>query len=154
MFLFHLLEWMNVPYTINVNELVENWMKAENMDSWSQLVIKHTKKSLELATKVPESGIWEMKRMEIFNSKNGCIVNQLKMIMKAFFLQITQKDDYLYEGADLGNFSDAGRLMSDDFQLSERAKTLIKALRSQYKSDLIDISMLSEEDLLGDFKIM
>ena len=49
-----------------------------------------------------------------------------------------------------------GRLMSDDFQLSERAKRWIKGLRAQYKSDLIDISMLSEEDLIeaGDFKIM
>ena len=35
---------------------------AENMDSWSQLVIKHTKKSLELVTKAPASGIWEMKK--------------------------------------------------------------------------------------------
>ncbi|MBI3520715.1 MAG: biotin carboxylase, partial [Bacteroidetes bacterium] len=50
MFLFHLLEWMDIPYTINVNELVDRWAAAENMDSWSQLVIKHTKKSLELAT--------------------------------------------------------------------------------------------------------
>lgn len=75
---------------------------------------------------------------------------------EAFFLQITQKDDYLYEGADLGILVMRGRLMSDDFQLSERAKLWIRALRSQYKSDLIDISMLSEEDLLeaGDFKIM
>lgn len=157
MFLFHLLEWMNVPYTINVNELVERWMKAENMDSWSQLVIKHTKKSLELATKVPESGIWEMKKNgNIQFKKMDAHRQSVKDDNEAFFLQITQKDDYLYEGADLGILVMRGRLMSDDFQLSERAKLWIKALRSQYKSDLIDISMLSEEDLLeaGDFKIM
>lgn len=157
MFLFHLLEWMNIPYHIKVNELVDRWSKAENMDSWSQLVIKHTKKSLELATKVPESGIWEMK-------KNGNI--QFKKMdahrqsvvddNEAFFLQITQKNDYLYEGADLGILVMRGRLMSDDFQLSERAKRWIKALRAHYKSDIIDISLLSEEDLIeaGDFKIM
>jgi hypothetical protein len=132
-------------------------MKAENMDSWSQLVIKHTKKSLELATKVPESGIWEMKKNgNIQFKKMDAHRQSVKDDNEAFFLQITQKDDYLYEGADLGILVMRGRLMSDDFQLSERAKLWIKALRSQYKSDLIDISMLSEEDLLeaGDFKIM
>ena len=46
--------------------------------------------------------------------------------------------------------------MSDDFKLSERAKRWIKALKAHYKSDLIDISQLSEEDLIeaGDFKMM
>ena len=75
---------------------------------------------------------------------------------EAFFLQITQKDDYIYEGADLGILVMRGRLMSDDFNLSERGKRWIKALRAQYKSDLIDISQLSEEDLMeaGDFKMM
>jgi D-alanine-D-alanine ligase-like ATP-grasp enzyme len=157
MFLFHLLEWMNVPYTINVNELTERWMKTENMDSWSQLVIKHTKKSLELATKVPTSGIWEMKKNgNIHFKKMDAHRQAIKNDNEAFFLQITQKDDYLYEGADLGILVMRGRLMSDDFQLSERAKLWIKALHSQYKSDLIDISLLSDEDLIeaGDFKIM
>jgi hypothetical protein len=71
-------------------------------------------------------------------------------------LQITQQDDYIYEGADLGILVMRGRLMSDDFQLSDRAKRWIKGLRAQYKSDIIDIGLLSEEDLLeaGDFKMM
>ena len=157
MFLFHLLEWMDVPYDINVNELVGRWSKSENMDSWSQLVIKHTKKSLELATKVPESGIWEMKKngnivFKKMDAHRQAVVND----NEAFFLQITQKDDYIYEGADLGILVMRGRLMSDDFNLSERGKRWIKALRAQYKSDLIDISQLSEEDLMeaGDFKMM
>ena len=67
-----------------------------------------------------------------------------------------QKDDYIYEGADLGILVMRGRLMSDDFKLSERGKRWIKALKAHYKSDLIDISQLSEEDLMeaGDFKMM
>ncbi len=157
MFLFHLLEWMNIPYDVNVRELTDRWAKAENMDSWSQLVIKHTKKSLEFATRVPESGIWEMKKngniqFKKMDAHRQAVVDD----NEAFFLQITQKDDYLYEGADLGILVMRGRLMSDVFQLSERAKRWIKALRAQYKSDLIDISLLSEEDLIeaGDFKIM
>ena len=157
MFLFHLLEWMDVPYTINVNELVDSWTKAINIDSWSQLVIKHTKKSLELATKVPESGIWEIKKngklqFKKMDAHRQSVVDD----NEAYFLQITQNDDYIYEGADLGILVMRGRLMSDDFELSDRAKRWIKGIRAQYKSDLIDISMLSEEDLIeaSVFKLM
>jgi hypothetical protein len=157
LFLFHMLEWLNVPYEIDVNELNNRWASAENMDSWSQLVIKHTRKTIELATKAPESGIWEMK-------KNGNI--QFKKMdahrqsvvddNEAFYLQITQKDGYFYEGADLGILVMRGRLMSDDFQLSERGKRWISALRAQYRSEIIDPGSFDENELLATdgFKMM
>jgi carbamoylphosphate synthase large subunit len=149
LFLFHMLEWLNVPYEINADEMNNRWSKAENMDSWSQLIIKHTRKSLELAIKAPESGIWEMK-------KNGNIVYK-KMDLhrqsvvednEAFYLQITQKDGYLYEGADLGILVMRGRQMSGDFQISERAKRWIRAIRSHYRSHIIDPGVLDENDIL------
>jgi hypothetical protein len=149
LFLFHMLEWLDVPYEIDVNELTNRWSKAENMDSWSQLVIKHTIDTLELVTKAPESGIWEMKKngnilFEKMDAHRQSVVDDYK----AFYLQITQKDGYLYEGADLGILVMRGRLMSDDFELSERGKKWIKALRAQYRSQIIDPGSLSEEDLL------
>ena len=157
LFLFHMLEWLDIPYEINVNELVDKWAKAENMDSWSQLVIKHTKKSLELATSAPESGIWEMKKngniqFKKMDSHRQSVVDD----NEAFYLQITQKDGYLYEGADLGILVMRGRLMSDDFKLSERGKRWIRAIRSHYKSEIIDASLLDESDLLeeGNFKLL
>ena len=148
LFLFHLLEWMDVPYEIDTEALTNKWAKAESMDSWSQLVVKHTYKTLESATQVPQSGIWEI-------NKNGNIKFQRMSTLResiigdnqAFFLQITQKDDYIYEGADLGILVLRGRLMSDDFKISGRAKRWIKAIRSQFKSDILDMSQLSEADL-------
>lgn len=149
LFLFHLLEWMNVPYEIDCDELTNRWAEAANMDSWSQLVIKHTYKTLEMTTEAPKSGIWEMKnngniQFKKLDTHRQAVVGD----NEAFFLQITQKDDYLYEGADLGILILRGRLMSDDFQLSERAKRWIKAIKSQYKADMLDMSQLSAEDLL------
>jgi len=149
LFLFHLLEWMNIPYEIDVNELTNRWAKAEHLDSWSQLVIKHTRKTLELVTAAPESGIWEMKTNESIKFKKMDAKRQSVLgDNEAFYLQITQKDGYLYEGADLGILVMRGRLMSDDFQLSERGKRWIKALRAHYWSEIIDPGLLSEEDLL------
>lgn len=148
LFLFHLLEWMDIPYEIDCDELSDKWAQAANMDSWSQLVIKHTYKTLEMTTSAPKSGVWAMK-------KNGTIeykkFDTHRMSItddnEAYFLQITQKDDYMYEGADLGILLMRGRLMSDGFDLSDRAKRWIKALRAQYKSDILDMSQLSAEDL-------
>ena len=149
LFLFHLLEWMDVPYEINCDELTNRWAEAANMDSWSQLVIKHTYKTLEMTTEAPKSGIWEMKnngniQFKKMDTHRQSVVGD----NEAFFLQITQKDNYLYEGADLGILILRGRLMSNDFQLSERAKRWIKAIKSHYKADMLDMSELSAEDLL------
>ncbi|MFT7591201.1 MAG: biotin carboxylase, partial [bacterium] len=37
LFIFHILEWMNVEYKLNVNAINSRWAKQENIDSWSQL---------------------------------------------------------------------------------------------------------------------
>ena len=157
LFLFHILEWMDVDYEIDAQALTERWSQPENIDSWSQLVIKHTKKTLELVTDAPQSGIWEMQ-------KNGKIkfkkmdTHRLSVVddNEAFFLQITQEDGYCYEGADLGILVMRGRLMTDDFQLTKRAQTWIEGIRSLYKADLLE-NYGTEEDLLletGGFKMI
>jgi hypothetical protein len=157
LFLFHLLEWMNIPYEINVSALNSKWLNQANLDSWSQLVIKHTRPTLEIAIKAPQTGIWEMKKngkvqFEKMDANRQSIIDD----NKAFYFQITQKDGYLYEGADLGILVMRGRQMSDEFILSERAKRWIRAIRSEYKSHIINPGILDENDYVeGDgFKFM
>ena len=57
---------------------------------------------------------------------------------EAFFLRITNKDDYLYEGADMGILVTRGRMMTDDFELTDRAKTWINAIHGKYSSVLVE----------------
>jgi hypothetical protein len=156
LFLFHLLEWLDIPYEVNVDELSNRWAKEENMDSWSQLVIKHTRKNLELVTHAAPSGIWEIKTNGNIKFLNSNAHRQAVIgDNQAFYFQITQKDSYFYEGADIGILLMRGRLMSDDFKLSERAIRWIKALRNQYTSDIIDPGTLDEIDLNEfDFKVL
>jgi hypothetical protein len=157
MFLFHLLEWMQVPYLIDVSALSNKWSQPENIDSWSQLIIKHTRPSLELAIKAPETGIWEMKKNGLIHllkwEEQGI---KIKSDNEAFYLQITKSNGYLYEGADLGILVMKGRLMSDDFELSERSRRWIKAIRGQFKSHMIDPGILDENDALEEngFKML
>jgi hypothetical protein len=41
---------------------------------------------------------------------------------EAFFLRITRPGDWFYEGADMGILVMRGRMMTDDFRLTERSK--------------------------------
>jgi biotin carboxylase len=139
LFIFHLLEWMNVDYEIDTKALTDRWSEAENMDSWSQLVIKHTRKTLEFVSAAPESGIWQMQKNEKIKFKKmdthrGSIMGD----NEAFFLQITQENGYFYEGADLGILILRGRLMTNDFQLTPRAKKWIREIRLRYKAELLE----------------
>ena len=139
LFIFHLLEWLNIDYEIDTKALTDRWSEAENIDSWSQLVIKHTRKTLEFVSAAPESGIWQMQKNEKIKFKKmdthrGSIIGD----NEAFFLQITQENGYLYEGADLGILILRGRLMTNDFQLTPRAKKWIREIRLRYKAELLE----------------
>ena len=60
LFLFHLLEYSGVDFDLDVEELNARWSDAENIDSWSQLVIKHTDRDVERSPRRrrPASGSW------------------------------------------------------------------------------------------------
>jgi len=135
LFLFHLLEFSGVPFDLDIDELNARWAEPENIDSWSQLVIKHTEDSVDLLTAAPDSGIWKM-------SKDGSIDfdrfdyhrRAVESEKEAFFLRILQPGDYRYEGADLGILVTRGRLMDDKFKLTPRAKKWIAGIRSHYSA--------------------
>ena len=42
LFLCHLLEFSDVPFNLDVAELNDRWADPDMIDSWSQMVIKHT----------------------------------------------------------------------------------------------------------------
>ena len=60
LFLFHLLEFMDVDYEIDVDELNERWAHPGNIDDWTQFILKQTDDAVELITEAPSSGIWRM----------------------------------------------------------------------------------------------
>ena len=50
LFLFHLLEYMDVDYEIDVDEINERWSSQAATDVWSQLVLKEPDDQVELLT--------------------------------------------------------------------------------------------------------
>jgi hypothetical protein len=135
LFLFHLLEWMDVDYELSVRQVNRRWARPENIDAWSQLVIKHTSDTVEVVTEAPPTGIWQMDEEErVRFSRYDTHRRAVESEKEAFFLRIAGAGDYWYEGADLGILVTRGRLMTDDFELNERARAWIAGLKSQFEA--------------------
>jgi len=139
LFVFHILEWMDVDYKLNIKDINTRWSKQENIDSWSQLIIKHTEDTIEYVSEAPVSGIYKMfDNGHIQFDRMDTHRRAVETENEAFFLHISKQGDYLYEGADMGILVSRGRMMTDDFKLNKRAKDWIKAIRSKYVSQIIE----------------
>lgn len=133
LFLFHLIEWMDINYHMDPGKLSNRWANPDNIDSWSQLVMKHTGSDVKRITKAPPSGIWEM--AEDGSVRYVRMQTHRRTVQhenRAFYLRISGVGDYFYEGADLGILVSPGRFMDDDFALTDRAKAWINAINAQY----------------------
>ncbi len=157
LFLFHIMEWMDRDYEVSVNAINQRWHLPENIDSWSQMVIKHTDESIRQITVAPRSGIYAMDDAgNIRFSRMDTHRRAVESEKEAFFLRIMKAGDYLYEGADMGIVVTRGRMMTDDFQLNDRSRQWIAAIRNEFKSseptDMPDLEKQVAE--IGGFKMM
>ncbi|MFZ1616019.1 MAG: biotin carboxylase [Flavobacteriales bacterium] len=154
--LFHIMEWMGQPYELNVNALNRRWAREENIDSWGQMVIKHTDDNIRRVTEAPRSGIWRMRPDgSVYFWRMDTHRRYVEHENEAFFLRITRVGDWLYEGADIGILVMRGRMMTDDFQLLERSKKWLNAIKAQYNSMAPGDQRSSPQALeIGGFKMM
>ncbi len=155
LFLFHLLEFLDVDFEFDVEDLNRRWSDPDNIDEWSQLVIKHTDDSVDLITEAPESGIWRLDdKGDLEFARFDYHRRAVETENEGFYLRISGKGDYRYEGADLGILVTRGRLMTPDFELNNRARNFIRGFRNRYKG--APLSGAPEEPLLeaGAFKIL
>jgi len=135
LFLFHLLEFSGQPFDLDIEELNARWADPNMIDSWSQMVIKHTEDSVDIITQAPETGIYRM-------LSDGSVVfdrfdyhrRAVESEKEAFFLRILKPGDYRYEGADLGILVTRGRSMTDSFKLADRSKKWIKGIKSAFSA--------------------
>ncbi|TXD65725.1 biotin carboxylase [Polaribacter glomeratus] len=139
LFIFHIMEWMDVEYELDVKAINKRWAKQANIDGWSQLIIKHTEETVEYISEAPKSGIYKMfDNGHIQFDRLDTHRRAVETENEAFFLHISKKGDYLYEGADIGILVSRGRMMTDEFQLNSRAKQWIKSIRGKYTSQIVE----------------
>ena len=135
LFLFHLLEFSGKQFKLDVEELNARWADPDMIDSWSQMVIKHTDDSVDIITHAPESGIYKMNKdgtvsFDRFDYHRRAVESE----DEAFFLRILAPGDYRYEGADLGILVTRGRSMTKGFKLTEKSKRWIDGIKNAYSA--------------------
>lgn len=156
LFLFHLLGWMDINFYVDPKKLNNRWANPDNIDSWSQLVMKFTGDEVKRITAAPPSGLWEIHEdgsIEYVRMQTHRRTVQLEN--RAFFLRISGTGDYFYEGADLGILVAPGRFMDEDFQLTDRAKRWIDGIHAQYRAQPIAVGEQKDVGVeAGMFKLL
>ncbi len=137
LFLFHILEYMNVDFDLDVDEINERWEELASADVWSQMVMKETDDIVQRLTATPRTGQYSL------DASGGLVFrrpaldwHQLQNEREAFFLRIYGPGDYRWKGADLGVLVTKGRLQVDNGQgkssLAIRARHFIDSIRAEY----------------------
>ena len=135
LFLFHLLEFMDVDYQIDVDELNERWAQVQNLDEWTQFILKQTEDVTERITSAPLSGIWRMHGGgRIGYARRDTDWHTVTDESEAFYLRIAGVGQYRYPGADLGILVTRGRFMDAEHQLLDRARGWITGIKDQFAS--------------------
>ncbi|HEY6567260.1 MAG TPA: biotin carboxylase [Actinomycetota bacterium] len=135
LFLFHLLEFMDVDYEIDVDELNRRWAHPGNVDEWTQFILKQTDEAVELITEAPASGIWRAgEEGSIAFDRRDTDWHTIADASEAFYLRIATAGGYRYPGADLGILVTRGRFLDDDHELVDRAREWITGIKGQFRS--------------------
>jgi hypothetical protein len=137
LFLFHILEYMNVDFDLDVDEINERWEELASADVWSQMVMKETDDIVQRLTATPRTGQYSLDASGgLVFRRSALDWHQLQNEREAFFLRIYGPGDYRWKGADLGVLVTKGRLQVDSGQgkssLAIRARHLIDSIRAEY----------------------
>ena len=133
LFLFHLLEYDGVDFELDTAELNHRWSEPDNIDSWSQLILKELEPRLRIVAEAPPSGVWRMDAAgEIHHVRLQTHRRTVDRDNEAFFLRVPGRGDVVGAGYDIGVLVLRGRLMTTDGQLTERAIAWNRAIRNKF----------------------
>ncbi|MGH3306774.1 MAG: biotin carboxylase [Nocardioides sp.] len=138
LFLFHLLEFMDVDYTIDVEEINERWRELAAVDVWAQLIMKEPNDSVERILAAPRTGTWNL--ADDGSLSFAGVTNDWHDVThedEAFFLRVYAAGDYRFAGADLGILVTKGRMQTAD-GLTKACRDYIEGIRSHYQSEPIE----------------
>ncbi|MDN5877473.1 MAG: biotin carboxylase [Brevibacterium sp.] len=136
LFLFHLLEYLDVEFDLDVDEINERWEELSGADEWSQMVIKETADITEYITHSPLTGQYYLDQYGTLTYKRAALDwHPLQNGNEVFFLRIFGAGEYRWKGADLGVLVTKNPLQTKaggPSALSIRAKHFIDSVRAMY----------------------
>ncbi len=135
LFLFHLLEYMDVDYRVDVDEINERWLALAGGDVWSQLIMKEPNDSVERILSAPRTGTYQLdERGELIFLRGSHDWHPVTSDAECFYLRVYAPGDFRFKGADLGILVTKCR-MQNGAALSQRCRDYIRGIRSQYVSE-------------------
>ena len=148
LFLFHLLEYMDVDYELDVDDIDRRWAELAGQDLWSQMIIKETAPAVERIDTAPSTGQWYLDDAgELRFARAALDWHQLQDESESFFLRVYGAGDYRWKGADLGVLVTKGRLQEEvrtdggmRTVLTPRAQHLVDEIRRRYAGSPVDPS--------------
>lgn len=133
LFAFHLLEFSGVDFELDVNAINARWSDPAYLDSWSQMVIRHTEPRSVVLERAPASGVWRM------GADGGADFVRMQFHRRtvgredeAYLLRLAAVGDQVDLGDDLCFLVVRGRLMDADGGLTPRAVAWARAVRAQF----------------------
>ncbi len=136
LFLFHLLEYLDVEFDLDIDEINERWEELSGADEWSQMIIKETAPITEYITHSPMTGQYYLDQYGTLTFKRAALDwHPLQNGSEVFFLRIYGAGEYRWKGADLGVLVTKNPLQTsngDSKTLSIRAKHFIDSIRAMY----------------------
>ena len=136
LFLFHLLEYMDVEYELDVEEINSRWERGEGEDEvWSQLIVRETSPNVELLTAAPRTGVWHLDDDgRISYARWDYDWDSLMDESEVFYMRVAAPGDYRCQGAQLGVLVTRGHLQTHDYQLTERCRRWVEGIKAQFAS--------------------
>ncbi|MFG1817569.1 biotin carboxylase [Kribbella sp. NPDC049174] len=135
LFLFHLLEFMEADYVVDVAEINERWRELAAVDVWAQLIMKEPTDRVERILAAPRTGTWQLD--EDGGLAFAGVSNDWHDVThedEAFFLRVYAPGDFRFKGADLGILVTKGRMQTAD-GLTRRSRRYIDGIRAHYVSE-------------------
>ena len=128
--LFHLLEWLSIDFSFDVDAYNQRWIEAAPTPSWSQLIIDNIDDRSETLTSVPVSGIWQMQPDgELRFSRQAFNIQAVADESEAMLMRTIDAGHMTIKGCCVGRLTMRGRLINDDYRLTARAAAWIRGFR-------------------------
>jgi biotin carboxylase len=135
LFLFHLLEFMDVDYVVDVDEINERWRDLAAVDVWSQLIMKEPTDAVERILAAPRTGTYHLdddRTLRFVRVSSDW--HEITHEDECFYMRVYGPGDYRFKGADLGILVTKGRMQTSD-GLTERCRSYIDGIRALYSSE-------------------
>ena len=133
-FLFHLLEFMDVEYELDLDALDAAWARQTAVERSSTLVLTDPADRIELITEAPRSGIWRIApdaHGGVRYLRDELDWHSVAGSDEAFYLKLAGEGEYRQPGADLGVLVVRGGL-ADGREPTDRARRWIEGITSQF----------------------